>query len=181
MKKLFQSEITKFVLKVLLIYVAWYIVYELWLLPKGTIDEPLSQNIASVSAGILTFLGQDVFFYERILGIADAGGIEIVDGCNGIAAIGLFIGFIYAYPGAWGPRILFSIFGIAVIYLVNVSRIVLLAYTQYHWPQAFDFTHDYSTTTIFYIAIFVLWMIWANYGETVGKSGGPETTQPVMA
>lgn len=181
MKKLFQSEIAKFILKVLLIYVAWYVVYELWLLPTGIIDEPLSVNIASVSAGILSFLGEDVFFYERIVGIAGAGGIEIVDGCNGIAAIGLFIGFIYAYPGAWGPRILFSIFGIAVIYLVNISRIVVLAYTQLHWPQGFDFTHEYSTTTIFYIAIFVLWMIWANYGESVGKTDKTEPNQPALA
>jgi exosortase/archaeosortase family protein len=63
------------------------------------------------------------------------------------------------------PRIYFSIFGVAVIYLVNITRIVILSYTQYYWPQVFDFTHDYSTTAIFYIVIFVLWMIWANYGE----------------
>ena len=181
MKNFFQSEIAKFIFKVLLIYVAWYIIYELWLLPNGYIDEPLSQNIASVSAGILSFFGEEVFVHQRILGIAGAGGIEIVDGCNGIAAIGLFIGFIYAYPGAWGPRILFSIFGIAVIYLVNVSRIVVLAYTQLHWPQGFDFTHEYSTTTIFYIAIFVLWMIWANYGESITSEKKEDPKQPALA
>lgn len=181
MKNIFKSEIAKFIFKVLMIYVAWYVVYELWLLPNGYIDEPLSHNIASVSAGILSFFGEDVFVYQRILGIAGAGGIEIVDGCNGIAAIGLFIGFIYAYPGAWGPRVLFSIFGIAVIYLVNVSRIVVLAYTQLYWPQGFDFTHEYSTTTIFYIAIFVLWMIWANYGETVVSEKKEKQNQPAVA
>jgi hypothetical protein len=37
------------------------------------------------------------------------------------------------------------------------------------WPAMFDITHDYSTTAIFYLVIFVLWMVWANLGDT-GKS-----------
>lgn len=160
-----KSDIGKFLVKVICIYFVWYLVYELWILPNGYIDEPLSKNIASISAGILSFLGEDVFYYGRVVGIVGTAGGEIVNGCNGIAAIGLFIGFIFAYPGAWKPRIYFSIFGVAVIYLVNITRIVILSYTQYYWPQMFDFTHDYSTTAIFYIVIFVLWMIWANYGE----------------
>lgn len=174
-KSFFKSEIALFLIKVICIYFVWYMAYELWILPNGYIDEPLSKNIASISAGILTFFGEDVFYYGRVVGIVGTAGGEIVDGCNGIAAIGLFLGFIFAYPGAWMPRIFFSIFGIAVIYLVNVARIVILSYTQYYWPQLFDFTHDYSTTAIFYFVIFILWMIWANYGEpmdldTSGKS-----------
>lgn len=165
MMALLKSDIAKFLVKVICIYFVWYLVYELWILPNGYIDEPLSENIASISAGILSFLGEDVFYYGRVVGIVGAAGGEIVNGCNGIAAIGLFIGFIFAYPGAWKPRIYFSIFGVAVIYLVNITRIVILSYTQYYWPQVFNFTHDYSTTAIFYIVIFVLWMIWANYGE----------------
>ncbi|MCG2588880.1 exosortase X [Rhodohalobacter sulfatireducens] len=174
-KSFFKSDIARFLVKVVCIYFVWYMVYELWILPNGYIDEPLSKNIASISAGVLTFMGEDVFYYGRVVGIVGTAGGEIVDGCNGIAAIGLFLGFIFAYPGAWMPRIFFSIFGIAVIYLVNVARIVILSYTQYYWPQVFDFTHDYSTTAIFYFVIFILWMIWANYGEpmdldTSGKS-----------
>ena len=179
-KSILTSDISKFLIKVFCIYLVWYIVYELWILPNGYIDEPLSKNIASVSAGILAFFNQDVFQYARVVGISGAAGVEIVDGCNGIAAIGLFLGFIIAYPGAWMPRIYFSIFGIAVIYLVNVIRIVSLCLTQVYWPQAFNFTHDYSTTAIFYIVIFILWMIWANYGET-NSSQKSRDSEPVPA
>jgi exosortase family protein XrtF len=174
---LLKSDIAKFLLKVLAIYIVWYVVYELWLLPNGTIDEPLSKNIASVSAGILSFFGENVFLYDRVIGISGVPGIEIVDGCNGIAAIGLFLGFIYAYPGAWLPRIFFSIFGITVIYLINVVRIVTLAWVQLYWPQGFNFMHDYSTAAIFYIIIFILWMIWVNYGESFDS---PAEQPPLM-
>lgn len=177
LKTILKSDVTIFLLKVFCIYLLWYIVYELWVLPNGYIDEPLSKNIASVSAGILTFLGEDVFNYARVVGISGAAGVEIVDGCNGIAAIGLFLGFIYAYPGAWMPRFYFSIFGIAVIYLINVARIVSLCFIQVYWPQGFSFTHNYSTTAIFYIIIFILWMIWANFGET-DKAAKAKRTNP---
>ena len=179
--KIFQSEIAGFLLKVFAVYVIWYMVYELWIMPNGYIDEPLSRNIVSVSAGILSFFGESVFLYDRVVGITGLRGIEIVDGCNGIAAIGLFLGFIIAYPGKWLPRIYFSIFGILVIYIVNVVRIVTLTYIQAYWPQVFDFAHDYSTTAIFYIIIFILWMIWANYGESMsGNKPEKETLTPAV-
>lgn len=171
-----KSDITRFILKVAGIYVVWYILYELWLLPTGLIDRPLSHNIASVSAGILSFFGQEVFLSGRILGITGAPGVEIVDGCNGIAAIGLFLGFIIAYPGKWKPRLYFAIFGIGVIYIVNVVRIVTLCYVQKYLPGSFDFMHDYSTTAIFYIVIFGLWMIWANYGDR--ETSGEDPSDP---
>lgn len=175
----FKSEITKFILKVFVIYIIWYVVYELWILPSGIIDDPLSRNIASISAGILSFFGESVFYFDRVVGLSGTPGIEIVDGCNGIAAIGLFLGFIFAYPGAWVPRLLFSVFGIAVIYITNVVRTVTLSYIQAYWPQAFDFTHDYSTTAIFYIIIFILWVIWANYGDSFQFSGDDKEPKTV--
>lgn len=181
MRSFFKSDIAKFLFKVFCIYIVWYMVYELWLLPNGYIDEPLSKNIASVSAGILSFLGEEVFYYNRVVGIVGTPGGEIVDGCNGIAAIGLFLGFIFAYPGVWKPRFFFSIFGITIIYLVNVARIVFLSYIQLYWPEAFDFTHDYSTTTIFYIVIFILWMIWANYGDPLSTTEAENSPNPVPA
>lgn len=174
-----KSHIGKFLIKVVCIYFVWYLIYELWILPNGYIDEPLSKNIASVSAGILSFFGEDLFYYERVVGIIGTAGAKIVNGCNGISAIGLFVGFILAYPGAWMPRIFFSLLGICVIYLVNVSRIVLLVYMQFHWPQLFEFTHDYSTTAIFYVVIFILWMIWTNYGEPMKVSTSKKSVDSV--
>lgn len=160
-----KSPVVAFVLKALAIFVIWYMLYELWLLPNGSLDEWLSLNIIGVSAGILELFGVDVFTVNRIIGIGEFPGIEIVDGCNGIAAMGLFIGFILAYPGDIKNRISFCVAGIGIIYLINILRVITLVLTQAYWPQFFDFTHDYSTTAIFYIVIFLLWMIWVNFAD----------------
>lgn len=167
------SPIVRFIAKALGFFVIWYLVYELWLLPNGNLDAWLSFNIAGNSAGLLQWLGYEVYTVNRILGIGEAAGIEIVNGCNGIAAMGLFLGFIIAYPGDWKNKLSFSITGLGLIYLVNIFRVMVLAITQVKWPGFFDVTHDYSTTTIFYIVIFILWMIWVNFsGENFKTDQG---------
>ncbi len=159
------SAIIKFIVKAFAVFILWYIIYELWLLPEGNLDKWLALNIVAVSNGLIEFIGYETWSVHRIIGIGENAGIELVDGCTGISAIGLFLGFILAYPGEWKSRISFSLLGIGVIYVVNILRIVMLVVTQEEWVEFFDFTHDYSTTTIFYIVIFVMWMTWVKFSD----------------
>jgi exosortase/archaeosortase family protein len=147
------------------IYVLWYLIYELWLLPAGWLDACLCKNIAQIGYHSLHLLGYEAFLNGRHVGVIGTTGIFLVNGCSGITAIGLFIGFVVAYPGRWAPRMLFIIIGIGIIYLVNIIRIIGLTITLAEWPHLFHFMHTYSSTALFYIVIFGLWMIWANYDE----------------
>ena len=160
------TSIIRFGIIAFLFFVLWYLVYELWLLPDGRLDLWLSLNIVGISDGILRVLGYDTYSVNRVVGIGEAPGIKIVDGCNGISAMGLFLGFILAYPGEWKYKISFCIAGIGIIYLVNIARVVALAITQHSYPSLFGFMHTYSTSAIFYITIFLFWMILANFSET---------------
>lgn len=160
-----KSGISIFIIKVIAIFALWYVIYELWLLPDGSLDQWLSLNIIGNSAGVLGWLGYDVITVNRVISIGAFPGVEVIDGCNGISAIGLFIGFIVAYPGDWRKKVSFSILGIGLIYIVNIIRIVVLVLTEASWPEFFDFAHDYATTAIFYFVIFALWMVWVNYND----------------
>lgn len=174
MKNWLKSDITLFLLKVVGIYVIWYIIYELWLLPDGRLDQWLVLNIIDISSNFLLLMEYDVFWDGRIIGLAGTSGVQLVNGCSGISAIGLFIGFVVAYPGRWIPRICFVIIGMGVIYLTNIVRIVVLVITQKYWPEMFGFTHDYSTTAIFYLIIFLLWMVWINLSDRRAASITPK-------
>ena len=176
--KWLKSKVGIFLLKALGIYLGWYLLYELWLLPEGSLDHWLTTNIVSVSAGILQYLDYNVYATGRLIGVGETAGIYLADGCSGIAAMGLFVGFVVAFPGQWIPRIAFIVLGTGIIYLINILRTVVLAIIQQQYPSMFDFTHDYSTTAIFYIVIFALWMIWVNLGgktstanEALSRSG----------
>lgn len=160
------SPIVKFIAKALGFFAIWYLIYDLWLLPAGELDRWISLNIVMVGGGILEAFGFDVYAFGRVIGIVEYPGIEIVDGCNGVAPIGLFLGFIFAYPGDWRNKLSFSLFGVSLIYMVNLLRIITLTITQAYYPSLFDFMHDYSTTTIFNLFIFLLWMIWVNFNDS---------------
>lgn len=165
----FEKPIARFLVKALGFFVTWYIIYEMWILPDGRVDEWISLNIVGISAGVIDWLGYDIYVVNRIVGIMGYSGVEVIDGCNGISAIGLFLGFIIAYPGDWRARLSFSLMGIAIIYLVNLCRIIFLVITKVEWPGLFEITHDYSTTTIFYLVIFILWVIWVNLDFSTKK------------
>jgi exosortase family protein XrtF len=160
------SPIVKFIARAIGFFAMWYLIYDLWLLPAGDLDYWLSLNVVKVGSGILEAMAFEVYSFDRVVGINEFPGVEIVDGCNGLAAIGLFLGFIFAYPGDWKNKLSFSLFGICMIYLVNILRILTLAVTQAYYPSLFEIMHDYSTTTIFYLFIFLLWMMWVNFSAT---------------
>lgn len=170
MLKSANKDIIIFLAKLLGFFVVWYLVYEVWILPDGRLDAFLSVNIVDVAGGILTLFGVDIFLDYRVLGIPGTAGVIIVNGCNGLEAIGLFVGFVMAYPGDNFKRALFLPMGMLVIYIINVIRIVVLVLLQYYHPQSFDFAHDYSTSAIFYLAIFGMWVVWINYGGAVKKN-----------
>jgi exosortase/archaeosortase family protein len=161
-----KSPLTQFVIKAIGFFLVWYVIYELWLLPNGALDKFISLNVIGISKGILDWLSFDIFTYSRVIGILGNPGVEIVDGCNGIAAMGLFFGFIIAYPGEIYKKISFTILGVCLIYISNIIRIIALVITQETNPEIFDFFHDYTTTAIFYFIIFGLWMLWVNYSDS---------------
>ena len=159
-------RVANFAGKVLAFYALWYILYDLWLLPNGTLDRWLSLNVAWVGGIFLEAVGIEATIDGRLLALAGSPGVRIANGCNGISTLGLFIGFVFAYPGSQFRRLLFIPIGVAIIYATNVGRVIAMLLVQKYWPVAFDPLHGFGLTTIFYVVVFALWMIWVNYGSS---------------
>ena len=159
-----RRRIAAFLGKVLAFYGLWYVLYDLWLLPDGTVDRWLSINVAQVAGTLLGGLGFEVFLEGRSLALPGVPGVRIVNGCNGLSTLGLFVGFVLAYPGRTRRRLWFIPMGLAVVYATNVGRVAVMLLVQKYWPVAFDPLHGFGLTTIFYVVVFGLWVAWANYG-----------------
>jgi exosortase/archaeosortase family protein len=104
-------------------------------------------------------------------------GVHVADGCNGLTTIGLFIGFVVAYPGKMIRRLLFIPLGILAIYATNVLRVIAMVLAQKYWPAAFDPLHGFGLTAIFYVVVFALWVLWANVGGAEAKASANEAQQ----
>lgn len=92
----------------------------------------------------------------------DQAVIRIVEGCNGISVIILFIAFIVAFSGSLKNTLLFIFGGSLMIYILNVFRIAILTALLYYFPEHTHLLHGVLFPLIIYGIVFVLWVIWVN-------------------
>ncbi|MDY7395325.1 exosortase family protein XrtF [Aureibaculum sp. 2210JD6-5] len=85
---------------------------------------------------------------------------RIVEGCNSISVIILFITFIIAFSGSLKATIIFGIVGTAFIYVVNIARVFILSMLMFKYPEYKDVLHNLLFPAIIYGAVFLLWIIW---------------------
>jgi exosortase family protein XrtF len=158
-----KNPIIAFLLKALLLYTAWFFIYEMWLHPRQTLDIFVIDLSIRPSKYILELLGYGVFTgLDRLIGIDGFPGLWVGDNCNGIALFALFSGFIIAYPGPWKKKLVFIPAGIVLLEMLYIIRLVVLAIIQTYSYSLTEFHHTYTFTIVIYGFIFFLWMLWVN-------------------
>lgn len=85
---------------------------------------------------------------------------RIVEGCNAVSIIILFIAFIISFSEKLKKTVLFLVAGGTLIYAVNILRIAILAIAIYKYPEYTDTLHGVVFPAIIYGMVFLLWMIW---------------------
>ena len=88
--------------------------------------------------------------------------VRIIEGCNAVSVIILFIAFIAAFAGKFKETFLFILFGIVFIYVLNIFRIALLTVLLFHYPEDNHFLHGVVFPLIIYGSVFILWIVWVN-------------------
>jgi len=86
----------------------------------------------------------------------------ISEGCNAISIMILFLAFVFSFTKKIKPTLLFSVFGVLFIHLMNIIRIVILVICIYHYPEYSDPLHSYVFPAMIYGVVFLLWMYWIN-------------------
>lgn len=94
---------------------------------------------------------------------------RIVEGCNAISVIILFLSFIVAFSGQLKSTFFYSLIGIALIYVVNLFRIVILSLGVYHYPEYSEILHAVVFPAIIYGMVFLLWIFWVNRFSNLNK------------
>jgi exosortase family protein XrtF len=87
---------------------------------------------------------------------------RIIEGCNGLSVIILFISFVVAFSGKIKPTVLFLLGGSLLIHILNVSRIALLCVLMYYYPKQQHLLHGVLFPLFIYGVVFLLWIIWVN-------------------
>ncbi|WP_395045138.1 exosortase family protein XrtF [Flavobacterium sp.] len=87
---------------------------------------------------------------------------RIIEGCNALSIMILFVSFVFAFTGKLKQTLLFIVFGCIVIHLFNIIRIALLGMSLYHYPKYQAILHDVFFPLFIYGVVFILWIVWVN-------------------
>lgn len=87
---------------------------------------------------------------------------RVVEGCNSISVVILFVSFIMAFAGKFKATFLYLISGSVLIYSINLIRIVILSIGMYNYPWRREVLHIVIFPLIIYGMVFLLWMFWVN-------------------
>jgi len=85
---------------------------------------------------------------------------DIIEGCNAVSIIILFISFVLAFYQNLKKTLLFILAGSVLIYCVNVARIAFLTVALYKYPEHQEVLHSVVFPAIIYGMVFLLWVFW---------------------
>ncbi len=94
---------------------------------------------------------------------------RVVEGCNALSVMILFVAFVVAFKGSLKHSVVFIIGGILIIHILNIVRIALLTMALLHYPAYGHMLHSVVFPMFIYGVVFVLWVIWVNKFSTYAR------------
>lgn len=165
-KKLIRS----FIIKALITFVVWNVLYYGVIKPNGVIDEWLTTLVVDGSVWGLNVLGFESMSLDHVIYINGQHSVLVANQCNGLELIALFVGFLICFPGDIKSKILYVFAGSVIIALSNIVREIALSLNYNYFQASFDLNHKYTYTLIVYALVFVIWKHWLNRYSAIASN-----------
>lgn len=168
-----QRKVILFLLKFFASYFILFVFYSIYLQKtqkKGDVFvcAPITAKVAEQTEDVLSFFGYNVANMQHeeemsIKLIVDGQyTARVIEGCNSVSIIILFIAFIIAFPGTLKATVLYAIIGSILIYVINVLRIAFLTIMLHKYPDNQILLHNVIFPLIIYGFTFLLWVLWVH-------------------
>lgn len=119
---------------------------------------------ANVASAIINLLSPEEPSVVEGSVIAGAGvRIDIMKGCEGFEVMLLLVAGILAFPRKMKYKLLGIVIGVALIYPVNLLRIVSLFYVLKLAPRHFDFAHLTLWQSIIILLVALYFLFWVRH------------------
>lgn len=168
-----QRKVILFLLKFFASYFLLFVIYSYYLQrtqqKEGVFAcSPITTKVAEQTEDVLSFFGYNVANMQHDKELSVKLIIEgqytarVIEGCNSVSIIILFIAFIIAFPGTWKATIIYAIIGSTLIYGINILRIAFLTVMLYKFPEEQVLLHNIVFPLIIYGCTFFLWVLWVH-------------------
>lgn len=160
-----------FLVKFFLSYIVLTFIYQLYLSQfnvKLFEVDSITQLVAKQAEETVEMLGYRAEIFENLeqssikFYVNQNYVARVVEGCNAISVLILFVAFVIAFKGNLKNTLLFTIGGSLLIYVLNIVRIALISIALYHYPEYEHLIHGVLFPLFIYGVVFLLWVIWVN-------------------
>lgn len=123
----------------------------------------LSILVVETSASCLRAIGVDVAGRGHTL-VAPGWqfGLEVHNDCNGAWAHLVFLAAVLAFPAGWRAQLVGLVAGEAVLFALNIVRVMSLVLIMAHAPQFFHAAHVYVWQFLIIGLALLLFTIWVD-------------------
>ena len=181
MREIFHKykSVIRFILTFLGTYFVLALLYQVYLKYGASevyYPDPITHLVAQQSESVIDSFGYDSLIEphpnEASMKLYVNGKFlaRIVEGCNAISVILLFIAFIVAFFDTWKTTLVYILAGSAVIYGLNIFRIAFLCIGIYEYPEQYHLLHGILFPLVIYGIVFLLWLFWVNRFSKKRKS-----------
>lgn len=164
------KPVLKILLRFVILYVMMVLAYQFYLnFSKNAGLDPISSWVMRQVIFVQNSFGypsqmvegkpldETTWFYTK-----DRYTSRMVEGCNAISVMILFLSFIFAfYKGL--KTFVFVGLGLVFLHLINVLRIAALNIIIVDHPDYSKIGHDYFFPAIIYGSVVALWLVWIQF------------------
>lgn len=165
-------SVIHFTVVFLSVYIALSVSYKLYL-DYSQDQQPYPDFITNRVANQSLYIFAALDYRAEVLNHPDEPSLKLIindkfvarvlEGCNSISIIILFISFVIAFAERFKSTLFFIIAGSTLLYSVNLIRIVVLSIGLFYYPWRRDIIHTVIFPLIIYGMVFLLWMLWINH------------------
>lgn len=158
-----------FLVKFFGVYGVFTFLYSLYLSADPQSIDPFSALVAEQTNIVIGFFHEGLWLNylentPRILMMHYYHPYQaIVEGCNALSVMILFIAFIVAFKAPVYHYFWYIPFGLFTLHVFNITRITLLGLSYLHFPEYAVMLHDYAFPAVIYGVTMTLWFIWVKF------------------
>jgi exosortase/archaeosortase family protein len=115
---------------------------------------------AKISGFILNLAGQNTQVRGDEI-ISARFMINLKKGCDAVEAMAVYASALLAFPAKWKKKIKGLLIGLAVLFVLNIIRVVSLFLAGVYAPKFFDLMHVEVWQVLFILIAVVMWIGWA--------------------
>ncbi len=126
-----------------------------------------SNGIVYLTAKILELFGVTSTINGSLINLPSIS-LDVEFGCNGLEAVMIYMVAILTFPATWKNRLYGFLGGFLVIQVLNLIRIVALAYAGVYHRELFDLIHIYVAQGVMIavaLGTFVLYLSYLSHGQ----------------